>query len=1236
MSRLFSKKVFRQIMSSFLAFIMALSLCMQGIFAYAIDLQIINISLNETRTIITLQMSGSVSVANGVSLANKILLSHGGASPSALPSGSDAVVSGNSIQISLPNSLTYAENYFVITAGTLDGQSADITSSNIDASDPKLASDAVSIDDTKKIVTIRFASAFSGYPSDEALKNGYITLARNGSNFSEVISSGDITIEGSYARLTIRLSSALTGSSARFKIAAGKVKNSLNGNLNLDDIITPAISADFDKTPPQVNSSSISLSADGTTVTMNFDEAIYNVYATGVSSSLALDLLKSHIWISRNGSGYNVLSGQDTVSISGNTLTVRYASALSGSNNAMKIDGGSLRDTTGNVQNTAITTGSLSTNNNNGNGAPQYNDTTGSTISSDMRTITFTFDRNITKSTGLVTSQLRTRIYVNRNGRGYATLDYNDTVTISGNKLIIQLQDNLVGSNNRVKVIGYTVASTSGDALTRDIESVVFNATGAYGGGPTYSSVSYNAAKRQVSIQFNTAIYAVSNYNLKNGVYISRNKGSYVPLSSYDLVEIYNSNTLLITLENALTGDDNRLRVMSGTLKDASGNQQYFDQTTGYISATDTSFSTDFKVNFSMSVDRKNANITFDRNIFSNYPYDTSLTSLKQAISISRNSGMGYTALGPADSISLSGRTLSIGFQKSLSETDVIRIGKNALKDSTGTVLAAETKVGSAISAEKKVFDPDSGVQLSSDQYTVTITFNQRIYNNMASVASLKNMIRIAYDGNEFEMLNEASSIYFQTYGEIRITFDRALSNPKARIKILAGALQDENGNTINEDIITNPLGQTNTDVEVTLGGSRVYFSDINTTKDGNGNKLYTVTVKSTTATSEIGVRPNNVPFSVVMPDIAYGGKVVLNGYTLQQLKDKNSTITVSCGGATHILKSSDFDINNALKSLNLDTSLVQNMTVELGVSKVGNPYLSDLSKKAAAKNFKIINEPTEFTILYKTATNTYAVTKYSTPNAKRFSIKPSEANNRHVTIVRVETSGKVNPVPTKTIQKDGDFYLEAMTRNNGVYAVISGTRSFSDTPKWAETAVNALASRMVLQGVDAAPFRAVDAVSRAEVAEMVTRALGVLTDKSGASNFFDVTLTDWYFPSISIATEYGLIRGYGDNTFRPEKKITRQEVMSIMARVIRFIKGSSTETQPTMSMTEANQILSRFADSNTVSEWAKIDMAECIKAGVVKGDDLGNLKPLDNITRVQMAQLIYNLLTQYDLINKD
>lgn len=56
-------------------------------------------------------------------------------------------------------------------------------------------------------------------------------------------------------------------------------------------------------------------------------------------------------------------------------------------------------------------------------------------------------------------------------------------------------------------------------------------------------------------------------------------------------------------------------------------------------------------------------------------------------------------------------------------------------------------------------------------------------------------------------------------------------------------------------------------------------------------------------------------------------------------------------------------------------------------------------------------------------------------------------------------------------------------------------------------------------------------------------------------TEFTDITKDRWSYDSISLCAKYGIIAGYPDGTYQPEKTPTREEVAAIAARLIRLIE---------------------------------------------------------------------------------
>lgn len=112
-------------------------------------------------------------------------------------------------------------------------------------------------------------------------------------------------------------------------------------------------------------------------------------------------------------------------------------------------------------------------------------------------------------------------------------------------------------------------------------------------------------------------------------------------------------------------------------------------------------------------------------------------------------------------------------------------------------------------------------------------------------------------------------------------------------------------------------------------------------------------------------------------------------------------------------------------------------------------------------------------------------------------------------------------------------------------------TVEFSDVPEnaWYTQAVNELASLGIIKGVGENKFEPGRSISRAEFAAIATRFAKV--NNSGSLEFPDVSESDWFHNPVLTAVNYGWIKGYGDNTFKPQNTITRAEVTVIVNRML-------------------------------------------------------------------------------------
>jgi hypothetical protein len=177
---------------------------------------------------------------------------------------------------------------------------------------------------------------------------------------------------------------------------------------------------------------------------------------------------------------------------------------------------------------------------------------------------------------------------------------------------------------------------------------------------------------------------------------------------------------------------------------------------------------------------------------------------------------------------------------------------------------------------------------------------------------------------------------------------------------------------------------------------------------------------------------------------------------------------------------------------------------------------------------------------------------------------------------------------------------------------------AFSDVPAsfWGYNIITNLATRGIVAGYTDGTFKPNAAITRAEFATMLAKALGLnITNTTTA--FTDVAQDSWDYGPVNAAAAAGLVVGYGGTTqFGPYTLITREQMAVMVAKAL----GTKA---PTVNGTE----LSAFNDASQVSSWALTGVEESVKAGIVIGMSADHLAPLAHATRAQAAAMIYQLL---------
>lgn len=196
-----------------------------------------------------------------------------------------------------------------------------------------------------------------------------------------------------------------------------------------------------------------------------------------------------------------------------------------------------------------------------------------------------------------------------------------------------------------------------------------------------------------------------------------------------------------------------------------------------------------------------------------------------------------------------------------------------------------------------------------------------------------------------------------------------------------------------------------------------------------------------------------------------------------------------------------------------------------------------------------------------------------------------------------------------------------------GNYIVMSFKKSFIDINNhWSYTLLDYMSKKQVVSGYPDDTFRPDRYVTRAEFTSMLVKAL---KDKMSVINdtnqsFVDVGKNDWYYGVINSGWKYGLINGISKEKFSPNSNITREQMAVISVRALKQIKNI-----PEISNSQATAILGDYADATEISSWASVDLATAINAKIIEGMGRNTLASQSLATRAQAATVVYKVLTQ-------
>lgn len=234
----------------------------------------------------------------------------------------------------------------------------------------------------------------------------------------------------------------------------------------------------------------------------------------------------------------------------------------------------------------------------------------------------------------------------------------------------------------------------------------------------------------------------------------------------------------------------------------------------------------------------------------------------------------------------------------------------------------------------------------------------------------------------------------------------------------------------------------------------------------------------------------------------------------------------------------------------------------------------------------------------------------------------------RELQSLLIERLGKV-AIDTDGVVVDGEFGPKteaAVKRYQGRFELLAdgivGGKTwasllqtvFSDIrAHWGANFIVQLTNAGIVRGFADNTFRPNQAITRAEYAALLVKAFNPVP-KQPARTFADVPANFWASAVIQQAYRAGFFAGYPDGTFKPNQPILRQDVLVSLVRARGFVNTDTANVS----------VLNFYTDANQIAQYARDEVAKATELTiVVNHPTLKQLRPTQNATRADVAAML-------------
>ncbi len=352
---------------------------------------------------------------------------------------------------------------------------------------------------------------------------------------------------------------------------------------------------------------------------------------------------------------------------------------------------------------------------------------------------------------------------------------------------------------------------------------------------------------------------------------------------------------------------------------------------------------------------------------------------------------------------------------------------------------------------------------------------------------------------------------------------------------------------------------------------------------------------------------------------------VIPSAGLLQAANQQGKQLVISGEAATYRLPLSVLKLDELAR--NLGTS-VEDVTLHVTIRKLNEQETTGLNAALAKTGGGLAAEPLDFEVKASASNGKTVKLTFGSDYITREMTVQKTVDPRKATAAWYSPEwGGLRFVPSLFSVKDGKSVVEIKRPGNSVYTIVEHDFRFADmTGHWAAKDVELLANKLIVEGTGNGRFEGDRTITRAEFAALLVRALG-LSPVAAGSAFKDVEAGAWYARDVATAVASGLINGYDDGTFRPDRVITREELAAMSMRAL-AVTGTGKNAVEDLS------VLKPYTDSAQII-WAKEEIASAIGLGLMNGTTDTTLSPQGTATRAESAAMLKRLLAKARFINE-